>query len=140
MNDCEQALAKYQTQCTSETSNWIGCLQTNTTITCGADGKAQASTQQAMTLCSAEQRALLACSACISDGSSACDTCVKTKCCSELKAYVSDPNLVELENCLASCTSSADVQTCSTACENQFPELKTKIDAYTSCQIQQCAC
>jgi hypothetical protein len=139
MNDCEQAFAKYETQCQSEATNWLGCLQNNATFTCGADGKARANTQQAMTVCSAEEGALVACSACISDGSSSCDTCVKTKCCSELKAYASDPNLVEFENCLASCTSSTDVQACSTACENRFPALKTKIDAYTSCQIQQCA-
>ena len=137
LSDCRSGVeASAPDECPSQTSSYIGCLQTRVTFACDANGMATPDFDQVSMLCGAQYSAFAACVACLADANDSCDTCFKTNCCSELKAYRSDASLLALAACVQDC--SGDLS-CANDCENKYPGLRPKRDAATNCLTQQCS-
>ncbi len=85
--------------------------------------------------CLTEFVAYAACSACEPDSSDdQCDSCGKANCCSQRKAAYSDPDVLRVSGCAANCQDPI----CVDACLAPYPNAKTKVEAFTSCQASAC--
>jgi hypothetical protein len=115
--------------CQSQAGALAGCAN-GATVTCAADGTAD------LSACNSQIIAFNTCAACEAVASdSACDSCSKQQCCSEKKAYFSDPDLPALADCFDACASDA---TCTQGCQSQYPGAFSKVKAYLDCQANNC--
>ena len=84
--DCSTEMGAHLTDCGTEASTLVTCVAT-TTITCDEDEDPLPGE------CVDEGRAYEVCIACLPEAEDdACDTCIKTDCCTELKAMIEDYN------------------------------------------------
>ena len=135
--DCEDGVASWKDAgCASQTSAYLGCIQSNVPMQCSSSGKSGIKTADIGKFCKTEASAVAGCAACVQDSNDdACDTCRKTACCSEWKAYSSDPSVFDFTSCGTGCSDTA----CINACFASYPSLKSKFDAMMSCESSKCA-
>jgi hypothetical protein len=118
------------TTCTSEVTAYFSCVANKATVTC--DTTAMSSQVEG---CDAESAAYGTCAACeTSADDSACSSCTKSTCCTEVKAYTSSSDAIDFENCLSPCADQACVDTCST----MYPNAGKAYAAAVACQTKSC--
>lgn len=87
--------------------------------------------------CREETTALGACDACIPTPSdTACETCEIQKCCAEDEALSGEPTSPDWVYCRQSCD--PEVPECPTACDDEFPLVRPKLEAIEACKAQSC--
>jgi hypothetical protein len=122
-------------QCSSQASSYLGCIE-SLQFHCDADGEASIGEDALLTTCGSQAMAYAGCTACVADSNDdACDTCSKQSCCSQLKAYMSDPNVLPLSKCMETCNGESG---CIQACSNQYPSVMTHYTAYSNCESSAC--
>ena len=135
--DCQADYSAYDAAgCSAYAASELGCLQTKATFHCGSNGEASVDSQQVLSVCKSEATALAGCAACVQEANDgACDTCLKTSCCSERKAAFSDPAVIDASLCAQACSDSA----CVSACLSKYPSAQSKITAMQSCESSKCS-
>ena len=134
-SQCAKAIGEYP-GCSAQMSAVLGCTVNKLPLVCGSNGKATYSgsngSQTLQTACPNEYKQLVSCAACIaSPNDDASTACLKSKCCSQMQASVSDTNLSAYEDCLSSCSDT----TCMDACKKQYPSVGSALDAVTACGL-----
>jgi hypothetical protein len=123
-------------QCSSQSSSYLGCI-TTLQLYCDADGEVAFDEDTLLDKCGSQAMAFAGCTACDPGSSdSACELCSKQSCCSQLKAYLSDPNILPLSKCIQSC---ADNSSCVQTCSSQYPTVLSNYQAVQSCESSACA-
>jgi hypothetical protein len=84
-------------------------------------------------LCPSESKAFMSCYACVPlPDDDATDQCLKTSCCQQMKAYLTDSQVIGFVSCLKSCYDSS----CQEECKQQFPGIGAKFDAAIECGLK----
>jgi hypothetical protein len=132
--ECSADMAD-QGSCAGTYSTYLGCV-IKLPLHCGTDGKATIDQAGIMSSCSSTAISYAKCIACLADASdSACESCVKQSCCSEMQAIYNDPNISAYLQCYNACTDSA----CQSNCITQYPTIQDKGAAVSTCRQSKCA-
>jgi hypothetical protein len=135
LSKCAQTAGKYGASCTDEYQTVFACMLNKGTFACDGDGKA-ALQEKLTVLCKSEMQAVVVCGACYPGAeASSCELCKKQNCCSQYTEAYSDPAYIDWLNCPNGC----ETLECQTACDNQYPSVKIKIDAIATCGQSACA-
>ena len=129
-DQCPQAcdLLNPEFTCASEYAATAECVREKARFVCLSETSVQ------MHGCWAEIRPYALCAACLpSTGDDACDTCTKTECCDERKAYLAHPDFGPYTDCLGNCGPQDAGSSCAQACIASFPDLQTHLKAFTDC-------
>jgi len=130
VTDCEQDIVGSAT-CGTEGEAVIACIANTATVSCDGEGDAQ------FEGCNTELSAWLGCAACDEDDDDTpCDTCQKTACCSELKAFFGDPDAWDFQACIDPC---GDDAACQQDCFDQYPDPAADLVALAECFETKCA-
>ena len=135
--DCKADYSTYESAgCSSQSGSMLGCIETKATFHCGTNGQASVDSTLLLDACKSETIALAGCAACVQDANDdPCDICEKTSCCSEWKAALSDPAVIDASLCMQDCQDSA----CANACLAKYPSAQTKMTAMSECKNSKCS-
>lgn len=129
VSQCEADIAS-SSPCATQAQTYFDCLSA-AHLACDANG-----IPNITTVCVAESRAYNVCAACLpASTDDACDTCSKSSCCAESKAYFGDPQLFDYSNCLSACSNLV----CFNGCDGQYPSVLQNRQTYVNCQNTNCA-
>ena len=112
--------------CPQEYIATANCVAQKAAFTCSSSGDLE------MRGCWTEMQPYLVCAACLpSANEDACDTCERTTCCAERKAYWSHPEFGSLFACTSACAE--DAGSCVQACAARAPNLGRVLQALLEC-------
>jgi hypothetical protein len=117
-----------QISCAKEYAATADCIRSKARFAClSPDGVG-------MYGCWAEIAPYLVCAACVpATSDDACDTCTKTTCCEQRKAYYSHADLGPFTDCVVDCGGQDAGSACTQACTARFPDLQATMKAFTDC-------
>ena len=107
-------------ECATEYAATGVCIAREATFGCLGEGTV------VMYGCWAEMQPYLVCAACLpATEDDTCDTCYKTQCCAERKAYYGHPDLGPYTECVGTCANQDGGLACAQACAASFPDLQS---------------
>ncbi len=123
---CESLL--FQIDCAKEYAATGDCIAREARFRCLSDGNVE------MYGCWTEVQPYAVCATCapLADDD-ACDTCTKTECCAERKAYIGHPDLGPFTDCVEGCTDQDAGTACVQACATNFPNLQAVSKSLADC-------
>jgi hypothetical protein len=114
--------------CAKEYAATADCIRSKARFACLSPGRVE------MYGCWGDIGPYLVCAACLpATNDDACDTCTKTTCCEQRKAYYSHPDLGPFTDCVGDCGGQDAGSACTQACGARFPELQATVRALTDC-------
>lgn len=136
VSGCEPSFAA-TTGCDAEARNYLRCFST-APLTCHATGYPDDRGSLDETPCESQTLAWESCSACnVTSSDNDCSSCVKSKCCAELKAALGDPDRFGYKRCLGTCIDETDAA-CLQACDDQYASLLQKRSNFMNCGNAAC--
>jgi hypothetical protein len=119
-------------QCPAELAAFAGCLSTTGSVVCDSAGDANVSG------CDDSLIGLNGCSACLQGSSDdPCFQCQKTRCCSQMKAYLGTVDVFEFTECISACDTTSP--TCISSCQRSFPIAGDAFNRLSQCVSASCA-
>ena len=135
LSDCHDDLANAGS-CSSQLSSFFACA-IDQPLTCDSSGEATIDENATVDNCFPEVKGYARCSECVIDSNAdPCENCEKQSCCSELRSIYDDPNFKSYYLCYQGCQQDPS---CATTCLSQFPTIKERGTAVTTCFMNKCA-
>jgi hypothetical protein len=113
--------------CAKEYAATADCIRSKARFACLSPGRVE------MYGCWGDIGPYLVCAACLPSNDDACDTCTKTTCCEQRKAYYGHPDLGPFTDCVGDCGGQDAGSACTQACRARFPDLDVIVKALADC-------